>query len=268
VWEHHSVQRLLMALVACSLIASACGASADSTPIEMPDWQTIIDATRAIEPVQVTVEVLVELDEEAAGGSAITGVGDWSIALADITLFEPLTDTALSRVVVNGDVSYVLSSAPDFTRALPEGREIVRVPTAQIVESGMIPDDIESLTGVLGLLSGARNAMHRNDGSVRVDIDLAAAVAAMTANESDGLDVAFTDLTDVVAVSDVTLSADASTIERFRVRIEANQNDAEFLLTASVDVTAVDSPLRFDPPVEALVVDLADVPAIRPMLTR
>ncbi len=254
--------RLTVVLIAAAL-AAACNSTPDAETIAMPDWEAAIDATRSISPVQVTTEVLVEVDDEPAGGAALSGIIDWAGGLADISPFEPITDTALSRIIINGETAYVLSSAQPFVQALPEGREIVEMPTADL--RGLVPESPEHLTAALGLLRGASTARQRPSGEIEVDLDVARAWSALTDVERAGLGVSLDDIAVERALAEVTLSPDGH-IERYRVRIEGSQDDREFLLTGAVEVDSVEGPLSFDPPPARLVVPIDDVPAVRALI--
>ena len=254
---------------ACTLLVlAACGADDSAVPVDMPDWPTLIEATRAIQPSQTSVEMLVERNEEPVGGTAITSVGDWNSMLADLGLFEPLNNTPLARIVMNANTSWVLGSADAFNDALPDGVEIVRMPTSTLVDGRVIPATAAELTAPLDLLRGAESAAERGDGTIEVTLRVEDAMAELDPAAAEMLGLSLEGVENATAVADVTLSADATAIRTFRVRIEGSLLGDEWLVTGVVDVLAVDTELDFEPPDEALVVDLSEVPEIEPLLQR
>ncbi len=257
---------ILSRLLVLGLTIASCTSRSEATPIAMPDWDQAIAATRQIAPVQLTVEVLLEVNEQPAGGTALTGVADWERLLADLTPYEPITNTPLSRVILNGDTSYVLSSNDAFLAALPAGREIVSLPTGELVAAGLVSDEVEAVTGVLGLLRGATSAARQPDGDIEVQIDLGLALDRMSDTELRGIRVDLSGIEPTAAFGELRLRDD-QTIERFMVRIEADRNGDEYLLNGTSEFAPVDTPLTFEPPPADKVVDIDDVPRVRALLT-
>jgi hypothetical protein len=257
--------RLIAAIAITAILPAACSRSAaEPEPVPMPDWSAAIDATRDVNPTSLTVEALLEVDEEPAGGNGFAGVVDWDATLGDVTLFDPLSDTALSRVILNGDTGYVLSSADPFLDAL-DGAEILRAPLDEL--TGLVSFDPEVATGLLGLLRGTTATTAGVGGAIDVTIDLDAALAAMTPAELEGFGLDLDDVVEPITTGDVLLS-DHGTIDRFRVRIEGTREDLELLVNGLFEHEPVETELTFEPPPEDRVADLADVPEVRSLLTR
>jgi hypothetical protein len=169
---------------------------------------------------------------------------------------------------VNAETSWVLSAADGFNEALPNGVEIVRAPTATLVNGGIIPETVTELTGALDLLSGAETVARRADGTLTVSLDTAAAVASVDPDVVETIGLSLDGVTGTVAVAEVELSDDGSWIEAFRIRIEGSRDGREWLVTGAIAVTEVTTDIDFDPPDPALVADLADVPGVERFLTR
>ena len=250
------------------LLLVACGDRSGPVVVDLPDLTARIDATRAIEPIQYSVEYLIEVDEDPSGGAAISAVADFTTGLADVTFFEPITDTALSRVIVNGETSFVLSASSEFNDALPAGKEIVQLDTQSLADRGIPIADVESATAILGVLRGAQEATETNDADIEVTIDLPAALAAMSPNEQAAIADAFEGVVADRAVAEVTFAPDDTTLERVRIRIEGTKGDSTFLLTGFTEFAEVETDLSFDPPNAALVVDISEVPDVVTLIER
>lgn len=254
-------------LVPLLLVAAACG-TPDRPPAEVVqiDWAPRIAATRSIDPVSVELLVQVEVNEVFEAGHLLSGIIDVERRLADLTNSSPTTSNPRNRIVVNGADAYLLTAIDTVATRLPEGADIVHGSVEDFAELGVVSLDPEVLTGALGLLGGATETRQVDTSVFEVDLDVAAALAGLSASERRAVPFELAGIDETVGLAEVTLSADGSTINRLRIRVNGSGGAGgagEVLLTVDYRIEAFTDPITFSEPPAGQLAELSDLPDLR-----